>query len=326
MQAVVMEGQGNGGILSLREVPRPTPGPGEIMARVCTSGVNRADLLQRYGKHPAPDRWPKDILGMEFSGVVEALGSDTSRWQVGDRVMGLLGGGGYAEFVTTHGSNVLPVPDGTTDHDAGAIPEVFMTAFDAAVLQMELSTGEVMLIHAVGSGVGTAAVQIGRALGAVTIGTSRTPEKLTAASALGLDDAVLADADWPEKVLSLTRGRGVDLILDLVGGPYMEGNQRVIAPHGRHIVVGVPGGAGAQIDLRAMMLRRVTLRGTVLRGRSVEEKAMLTRAFEDRLLSFFSLGELKPVIHRVFPPRDATLAHEVMAANENFGKLLLVWE
>jgi len=326
MQAVVMEGQGNGGTLSLREVPRPTPGPGEIMARVCTSGVNRADLLQRHGKHPAPDGWPKDILGMEFSGVVEALGSDTSRWQVGDRVMGLLGGGGYAEFVTTHGSNVLPVPDGTTDHDAGAIPEVFMTAFDAAVLQMELSTGEVVLIHAVGSGVGTAAVQIGRALGAVTIGTSRTPEKLTAASALGLDDAVLADADWPEKVLSLTRGRGVDLILDLVGGPYMEGNQRVIAPRGRHIVVGVPGGAGAQIDLRAMMLRRVTLRGTVLRGRPVEEKAILTRAFEDRLLSFFSLGELKPVIHRVFPPRDATLAHEVMAANENFGKLLLVWE
>ena len=325
MQAVVMEGQGNGGTLSLREVPRPTPGPGEIMARVCTSGVNRADLLQRHGKHPAPDGWPKDILGMEFSGVVEALGSDTSRWQVGDRVMGLLGGGGYAEFVTTHGSTVLPVPDGVSEHDAGAIPEVFLTAFDAAVLQMELSAGEVVLIHAVGSGVGTAAVQIGRAVGAVTIGTSRTPEKLASASALGLDDAVLADADWPEKVLGVTRGRGVDLILDLVGGPYMEGNQRVLGPRGRHIVVGVPGGASAQIDLRAMMLRRVTLRGTVLRARPVEEKALLTRAFEDRLLSFFSLGELMPVIDRVFPPEDAAVAHEVMASNENFGKLLLHW-
>ncbi len=326
MQAVVMEGQGDAGTLSLKEVPKPTPGPGEIMARVCTSGVNRADLLQRRGKHPAPEGWPKDILGMEFSGVVEALGSDTDRWQVGDRVMGLLGGGGYAEYVTTHGSNVLPVPDGMSEHDAGAIPEVFMTAFDAAVLQMELSAGEVVLIHAVGSGVGTAAVQIGRAVGAVTIGTSRTPEKLAAASALGLDDAVLADADWPERVLAVTRGRGVDLILDLVGGPYLEGNQKVIAPRGRHIVVGIPGGAGAQIDLGAMMLRRVTLRGTVLRARPVEEKAVLTRAFEDRLLYFFSLGELKPVIERVFPPEDAAVAHDVMAANENFGKLLIRWE
>ena len=326
MQAVVMEGQGNGGTLSLREVPRPTPGPGEIMARVCTSGVNRADLLQRHGKHPAPDGWPKDILGMEFSGAVEALGSDTSRWQVGDRVMGLLGGGGYAEFVTTPGSTAVPVPEGLSEHDAGAIPEVFMTAFDAAVLQMGLEAGEVLLIHAVGSGVGTAAVQIGKALGAVTIGTSRTPEKLEGALELGLDHAVLGDADWPERVLDATGGRGVDVILDLVGGPYMEGNQKVVAPRGRHIVVGVPGGTAAQIDLRAMMLRRVTLRGTVLRVRPVEEKAVLTAAFEERLLPFFSSGEMRPVIHRVFPPSDATVAHEVMAANENFGKLLLVWE
>ena len=228
--------------------------------------------------------------------------------------------------MTTHGSTVLPVPDGVTEHDAGAIPEVFLTAFDAAVFQMELSSGEVLLIHAVGSGVGTAAVQIGRAIGAVTIGTSRTPEKLTAASELGLDDAVLADDDWPEKVRAVTRGRGVDVILDLVGGPYLEGNQKVIAPRGRHIVVGVPGGTTAQIDLRALMARRVTLRGTVLRGRPVHEKAALTRAFEDQLLSFFSIGELKPVIHRVFPPEEAGLAHEVMAANENFGKLLLHWE
>ena len=325
MRAAVIESQGDVGTVSLKEVPKPIPGPGEILARVCTSGVNRADLLQLHGKHPAPDGWPKDILGMEFSGVVEALGSDTKRWQVGDRVMGLLGGGGYAEYVTTHESTVMPVPDGMSEHDAGAIPEVFMTAFDAAVLQMELSAGEVVLIHAVGSGVGTAAVQIGRAIGAITIGTSRTREKLEAASELGLDDAVLADADWPEKVLEVTRGRGVDVILDLVGGPYIPGNQRVIAPRGRHIVVGVPGGAVAQIDLRAMMLRRVTLRGTVLRARPVEEKAVLTRAFEDQLLSFFSIGELKPVIHRVFPPEDAAVAHEVMASNENFGKLLIHW-
>ena len=326
MRAVVLEAGGEAGTLALKDVPKPIPGPGEILARVATSGVNRADLLQRRGKHPAPEGSPKDILGMEFSGVVEALGPDTSRWGVGDRVMGLLGGGGYAEYVTVHGSNVVPVPDGISEQDAGAIPEVFMTAFDAAVLQMELSAGEVMLIHAVGSGVGTAALQIGRALGAITIGTSRNAQKLEAASGLGLNQAILAEPDWPDQILEITRGRGADVILDLVGGPYMEGNQRVIARQGRHIVVGVPGGASTQIDLRAMMLRRVTLRGTVLRARPVEEKALLTKAFEDRLLSFFSFGEMKPVIHRVFAPEDAAEAHEVMAANENFGKLLLRWD
>ena len=326
MRAVVLEAEGDAGTLALKEVSKPIPGPGEILARVCTSGVNRADLLQRRGRHPAPEGWPKDILGMEFSGVVEALGPDTSRWGVGDRVMGLLGGGGYAEYVTVHGSNVVPVPDGLSAHDAGAIPEVFMTAFDAAVLQMELSAGEVMLIHAVGSGVGTAALQIGRALGAITIGTSRNAQKLEAASGLGLNQAILADADWPDRILEITRGRGADVILDLVGGPYMEGNQRVIARQGRHIVVGVPGGDSTQIDLLVMMLRRVTLRGTVLRARPVEEKALLTAAFEDRLLSFFSFGEMKPVIHGVFAPEDAAEAHVVMAANENFGKLLLSWD
>ncbi len=325
MRAVVIEGQGDVGTVSVKEVPKPIPGPGEILARVCTSGVNRADLLQLRGMHPAPEGWPKDILGLEFSGVVEALGSDTNRWQVGDGVMGLLGGGGYAEYVTTPGSTVLPVPDGMSEHDAGAIPEVFMTAFDAAVLQMGLEAGEVLLIHAVGSGVGSAAVQIGKALGAVTIGTSRTLEKLEMASELGLDHAVFGDTDWPERVLELTDGRGVDVILDLVGGPYLEGNQKVVARRGRHVVVGVPGGTAAQIDLRVMMLRRVTLKGTVLRARPVEEKAVLTKAFEERLLPFFSSGDMKPVIDRVFPPEEAAVAHEVMGSNENFGKLLIQW-
>ncbi len=325
MRAVVIEGQGDVGNVSLKEVPKPIPGPGEILARVSTSGVNRADLLQLRGMHPAPEGWPKDILGLEFSGVVEALGSDTNRWQVGDRVMGLLGGGGYADYVTTPGSTVLPVPDGMSEHDAGAIPEVFMTAFDAAVLQMGLEAGEVLLVHAVGSGVGTAAVQIGKALGAVTIGTSRTLEKLGMASELGLDHAVLGDADWPERVLELTDGRGVDVILDLVGGPYMAGNQSVVARRGRHVVVGVPGGTAAQIDFRVLMLRRVTLKGTVLRARPVEEKAILTEAFEERLLPFFSSGEMRPVIDRVFQPEEAAVAHEVMGSNENFGKLLIDW-
>ena len=326
MRAVVTDGQGGPEVLSVRSVPKPVPRTGEIRVRVSTSGINRADLLQRMGKYPVPDGWPKEILGMEFAGVVEALGPDAMRWQVGDPVMGILGGGGYAEYVTTHHSAVVPVPDSVTEEDAGAIPEVFMTALDAAVLQMGLDSGEILLVHAVGSGVGTAAVQIAKALGAVTVGTSRTLEKLARAVELGLDHPVAGDADWPEGVLEVTGGRGADVILDLVGGPYLEGNQRVIAPGGRHIVVGVPGGAVTKIDLRAMMSRRVTMRGTVLRARPLEEKASLAQAFETRVLPMFSSGQAMPVIEKVFPPEEAGEAHRVMGSNANFGKLLIRWD
>ena len=326
MQAVVLDGFGGPEVLSLQAVPMPIPEAGEILVRIATSGVNRADLLQRMGRYPVPKGWPEEILGLEFSGVVDAMGPGVERWQVGDRVMGILGGGGYAQYVKTHGSTVVPVPDSLDLEEAGAIPEVFMTAFDAAVMQMGLRSGETLLIHAVGSGVGTAAVQIAKGIGARTIGTSRTPEKLESAGPLGLDHAVAGDDDWPERVLELTDGRGVDVILDLVGGPYLEGNQKVVATRGRHVVVGVPGGAVANIDLRAMMVRRATLKGTVLRARPVEEKAALAEAFEERILPLFNGGQASPVIHHIFSPDEAAESHRVMAANENFGKLLIRWE
>ena len=326
MRAVVMDDTGGPEVLSVRSVPRPVPDGGEIRVRIATSGVNRADLLQRMGRYPVPEGWPEDILGLEFSGVVDALGADVERWREGDRVMGILGGGGYAEYVTTHGTCVVPVPDSLGLEAAGAIPEVFMTVFDAAVMQMGLRSGETILIHAVGSGVGTAAVQIAKALGAQTLGTSRTPAKLERAAALGLEHAIPADADWPERVLERTDGRGVDVILDLVGGPHLEGNQRVVAVRGRHIVVGVSGGAVATIDLRAMMGRRATIKGTVLRARPIQEKAALAEAFEERVLPLFPDGRASPVIDRVFPPEEAGAAHRLMESNANFGKLLLRWE
>ena len=325
MQAVKLEGFGGPDVLCVRSAPAPTPGVGEILARVASSGVNRADLLQRTGRYPAPEGWPQDIPGLEFSGIVEALGPGVERWQVGDCVMGLLGGGGYAQCVKTHGSAVVPVPDTIDLVEAGAIPEAFMTAFDAAVMQMGLRAVETLLIHAVGSGVGTAAVQIAKALGARTLGTSRTSEKLEWATALGLDHAVAGDEHWPERVLELTEGRGVDVILDLVGGSYLEGNQRALATCGRHVVVGVPGGPVAPIDLRAMMSRRATLKGTVLRARPLAEKAALAAAFEERVLPMFTDGRASPVIDRTFSPEGAARAHRMMEANENFGKLLIRW-
>ena len=216
--------------------------------------------------------------------------------------------------MTTHGSTVVPVPDILGMEAAGAVPEVFMAALDAVVMQMGLGAGETLLIHAVGSGDGTAAVQIAQASGARTVGTSRTQAKLERALGLGLDHAVLGDSEWPTR------------IIDLVGGPYLEGNQKVVAICGRHVVVGVPGGAAAQIDLRAMMGRRATIKGTVLRTRPVEEKAELACAFEERIVPMLSDGRAVHVIDRIVPPDQAAEAHRVMEANANFGKLLIRWE
>ncbi len=325
MRAVVIREPGGPEVLELREVPAPQAGPGEIRVRVATSGVNRADLLQRRGGYPAPPGSPRDIPGMEFSGVVEGVGDGVSRWRPGDRVMGILGGGGYAELVVTSEDAVVRVPDRLGVDEAGAIPEVFMTAFDAVVLQEGLGAGETLLIHAVGSGVGTAGLQLGRAFGARVMGTSRSPEKLRRAEALGLEHAILADEGWPHRVLEITGGRGVDVILDLVGGPYLAGNQKVLAPRGRHIVVGVTGGSKVEVDLRALMTRRAHIRGTVLRARPVAEKIALTRAFEAGALARFDTGDLRPVVDRVLPAESAPEAHGLLEANATFGKVLLRW-
>ena len=325
MRAIVIREPGEPDVLELREIPRPVPGEGDLMVRVLASGVNRADLLQRRGHYPAPPGSPQDIPGLEYAGTVEEIGPDVAGWSVGDAVMGITGGGGYAECVVVPASTAVPAPTRLDLVTAGAIPEVFMTAFDAVFLQSGLQAGETLLIHAVGSGVGTAAVQLARRAGATVIGTSRTPGKLERARLLGLEHPVLASDDWPSQVLALTDGGGADVILDLVGGPYLAGNQRVLARRGRHIVVGVPGGAAAEIDLRALMVRRASIRGTVLRARPTVEKAELAWAFRTEVLPGFESSELSAVIDRVFAAADAAEAHRHMEANRNFGKILLEW-
>lgn len=325
MRAVVISEVGGPEVLQVRDVPRPEPSADEILVRVSTSGVNRADLLQRRGGYAAPPGSPQDVPGMEFSGVVEAVGPGVEGWSPGDAAMGIVGGGGYAEFVVTHAAAAMPVPDGVGVEPAGAIPEVFLTAFDAVFVQEGLQAGETLLVHAVGSGVGTAALQLGRAFGATVLGTSRTAQKLERAAKLGLEHAILGDDTWPERVLEATDGWGADVILDLVGGPYLAGNQKVLAKRGRHIVVGVTGGATTQIDLRALMVRRGSLRGTVLRSRSLDEKAALTRAFARDALPHFSDGGMAPVVDRILPADQAPAAHRLLEDNATFGKVLLRW-
>lgn len=325
MRAIVMRSPGGPEVLELREVPRPDPGPGEVRVRVASSGLNRADLSQRLGRYPAPPGSPQDILGLELAGTVDAVGAGVRGLVAGDPVMGILGGGGYAEYAISPAETLVRTAADMALTTAGAIPEVFMTAFDAAFMQEGLKAGETLLVHAVGSGVGTAALQLARRAGAHVIGTSRTADKLARAVELGLEHAVLADERWPERVLELTSGRGVDVILDLVGGAYLAGNQRVVAERGRHIVVGVPAGAEATLSLRALMGRRASIRGTVLRARPLAEKAALARAFEREVLPGFAAGELAPVIDQVFPASAVADAHRRMESNESFGKILLEW-
>jgi NADPH2:quinone reductase len=326
MQAVVITKFGEPEVLQLRDVDRPEPGPREILVRVRSSGVNRADLLQRMGRYPAPPWSPQDIPGLEYAGVVEAVGSAVELWEEGDRVMGILGGGGYAQYVTLHERMAVRVPAGISLEEAGAIPEVFMTAFDALFRQMNLSEGETVLIHAVGSGVGTAAVQLAQAAGVRAIGTSRTREKVERALELGLDVAVLGNGEWPDRVLAASGGAGVDVILDLVGGEYLEGNTRVLAEGGRQIVVGVPSGAKGTLDLRLLMGKRALIKGTVLRARPLEEKITLAREFEHRVCPLFAARTVRPVVDRIFRPQEAAAAHTAIAENRNFGKIILLWD
>ncbi len=324
MRAVVIPEFGGPEVLRLEAVPDPQPSPREVVVRVQASGVNRADTLQRRGLYPPPPG-ASETPGLEFAGVVDEVGEAVTRWRHGDRVMGIVAGGGCAERVAVDERVAMAVPAGMAMTVAGAIPEVYMTAFDAVFLQAGLQEGETLLIHAVGSGVGTAALQLARRAGAHTIGTSRTESKLARAAALGLVQGLGGGDAWDEAVMDATGGRGADVILDLVGAPYLARNQAAIALGGRHIVVGVPGGIRANLDLRLLMARRARIVGTVLRARSLGEKADLTRAFTESVLPGFASGALEPAIDRVFPAAQVADAHRRMEANENFGKIVLTW-
>ena len=324
MRAVVIPEFGGPEVLRLASVPDPRPSENEIVVGVRASGVNRADLLQRRGLYPPPPG-QSEVPGLEFAGVVEEAGAGATRWRPGDRVMGIVGGGGYAERVVVHERVAVAVPEGMPWSVAGAIPEVYMTAFDAVFRQAGLKRGEAVLVHAVGSGVGTAAVQLARRAGARTIGTSRTASKLKRAADIGLDVGLDGESAWDRAVRSETDGRGADVVLDLVGAPYLARNQAAIAVGGRHVVVGVPGGNRAEIDLRALMARRARLFGTVLRARAVEEKAALAAEFGAEVLPGFAEAWLLPVIDRVYPVSRAADAHGRMEANRNFGKIVMVW-
>ncbi len=327
MRAVVVTAAGGPEVLGYVEVDDPLPGPGEVRVRVRAAGVNRADLLQRMGLYPPPAGTRADILGLEFAGEIERLGSGATRWKPGDRVMGIASGAAQAQLVVADERMLLPVPPQLTDAEAAAIPEAFLTAHDALYQQARLSADETVLIHAVGSGVGTAALQLAHAGGNPTLGTSRTAGKLERAAKLGLAHGILAErgGQFAEAVLERTGGAGADVILDFVGAAYLDQNLRALALRGRLVVLGTLGGSRAELDLGRLLARRIAVVGTVLRSRSLDEKIAVTESFARTGLPLLESGAVGPIVDRVFPAAEARAAHERLSSNEGFGKLVLTF-
>ncbi len=325
MRAIVIDAPGGPEVLQWREVPTPEPERGEVRVRVRATAVNRADLLQRMGLYPAPPDAPQQIPGIEFAGEIDAVGAGVSAWKAGDRVFGLVGGGAYAEALVTHADCVARMPDALSFSDGAAVPEAFITAWDAMVSQAGLGAGETVLIHAVGSGVGTAAVQIARALSARALGTARTAAKLARAGKLGMDRGFAVNqGKFADDVLRATGGRGVDVVLELVGGGYVAEDLACVAQQGRIIVVGLLAGVRAELDLGLILRKRLTLTGTQLRARPLGEKIAVTRSFARHVVPLVEAGRLVPVVERVMALSDAAAAHQAMAGNEGFGKIVLV--
>lgn len=324
MRAVVIARPGGPEVLELREVQPAKPEREELSIAVKATAVNRLDLLQRMGLYPVPEGVPKEIPGVEFSGVVAEIGAGATLYKPGDRVFGLVGGGSYSERIVVHERTVMPMPESLSFEEAAAIPEAFITAFDAMVTQAHLSSGETVLISAVGSGVGAAAVQIALAIGARPIGTARNARKVAAAQGLGLVDGIVAtDGRFAQEVLALTAGRGVDVVLELAGGNYVAEDLICMATQARMIVVGLVAGARVEIELGQLLRKRIEIRGTVMRARSLDEKIIVAKEFGDKMLPLIASGKLQAVIDRVLPLSEAAKAHELVGRNENFGKIVL---
>lgn len=326
MKAAIITRPGGPDVLEIQDVPTPQPADGEVLVKVHASALNRADLLQREGRYPAPPGVPANIPGLEIAGEIASRGPGATRWAAGDRVFGIVGGGGNAEFALTREDALAAIPAGLSWEDAAAVPEAFITAHDALVTQAAMRTGERVLVHAVGSGVGLAAIQLVRALGGVAYGTARSADKIARARPFGLTDGVVLGGEpgaMVDAVKSWTAGKGVEVVLDLVGGPYTPASVDALAVLGRVIVIGLLAGRTATMNLGAILNKRATVRGTVLRARSAREKAEATAAFARDVLPLIERGIVKPVVERVFRLDQIRAAHELMQSNETFGKIVL---
>lgn len=324
MKALVITNFGGPEVLAVKEVPDPLD-TGGILVRVRAAGINRADILQRRGFYPPPEGINPYIPGLEFAGDV--VQSDTLRFRTGDRVFGIAAGEAQAELIRIDPRLAVKIPENLSYVEAAAVPEAFITANDAIFTIGRLSPSETILIHAIGSGVGLAAAQLAKTAGAKVIGTSRTMEKAEKACGFGADYAVstMEHPDFSAEVEKITRGRGVNLIIDLVGAAFFVENLSALGEKGRLVLVGLTGGAITQFDLRIALHKRLQITGTVLRTRSNDEKADAVGLFEQNVVPLLAAGKIRPVIDKVFKFTDASEAHKYIESNSNFGKVVLEW-
>ncbi len=326
MKAVWIKEFGGAENLEIREVEDPPRASGkEVLVRVKASALNRADLLQRKGFYPAPSGFPERILGLEFAGEVAETGEKVTNFKAGMRVFGITAGGAQAEFLLTDESLLARIPENLTFTQAAAIPEAFITAQDAVFTQGDLKENETLLVHAVGSGVGLAALQLAKARGIKVFGTSRTADKLEECRKFGLDEGILTNekTNFADIVKEKNGGKGVDVILDLVGAAYFQSNLESLNLKGRLILVGLTAGAKAEFNLGIALTKRLKIIGTVLRSRSGGEKAEATRRFAEEVVPLFESGKLKPNIDRIFKIEEIRAAHEYLESNASFGKVVL---
>ena len=323
MRAVVLRSHGGPDVLQFEDVASPVIGEQDILVTVAATALNRADLLQRMGFYPNPFPSGPEIPGLEFAGTVAAIGDKVTVWAVGDLVMGITSGGAYAEQLAIHERQAMAVPSGMSLHDAAGIPEVFITAWDALVVQGGLTSGRWAMVHAGASGVGTAAIQICKAIGARIVVTC-SGGKVNACRALGADVVVdYGTQDFVTEVAAATGGAGVDVILDVIGGDYVERNIASLAVKGHIIQVGVMAGKPVPFNVGLLLGKRASITGTVLRARPLEEKIAISQRFAAEMLPLFSTGQLKPVIDSTYAFADIASAHEYMATNGNVGKIVI---
>ena len=323
MRAVLCDGAGGPEVLTIGTCPKPLPGPGQLLVRVKACALNRADLLQRMGRYPPPPGEP-EILGLELAGDVELTGEGVEIFTPGDKVFGLVGGGAYAEFALLDARMAVPMPNGWSYLDATAVPEVFFTAAETLFTVGGLAAGETVLIHAGGSGVGTAAIQLAQFRGARAFVTAGSDEKIQRCVELGAAAGInYKTENFADRVQTLTDGGGVDLIEDFIGAENLERNLACLRPRGRLVLIAMMGGAKAELDLGIILRKRLRVAGFVLRPQSLPEKRAITERFQQHWLPALTSGDLRPVIDRTYPIAEVAAAHEWMGQNRNFGKILL---
>lgn len=323
MIAISIAKPGGPEVLQPIEMPVPRPGPREVLIQVAAAGVNRPDLMQREGKYPAPPG-ASEIPGLEVSGVIAACGPGAARWREGDQVCALVSGGGYAEYCIAPDVQCLPIPSGVDLVSAAAIPETFFTVWANVFDRGRLRAGESLLVHGGASGIGTTAIQMARAFGARVFVTAGTDEKCAACERLGAERAInYKTGDFSPALMSLTQGRGIDVILDMVGAPYFSRNVDLLALEGRLLQIAVLHGARAEINLVRVLRQRITITGSTLRSRTVEEKSAIAAAVEKAVWPLVETGKIRPVVYATFPLERAAEAHRLLESGSHIGKVVL---